>query len=226
MKSLGAVLAFAVLFALPAAAGEQTLEHWLNLNATGRFQAVGATTPSPAIWFLEAQPRFLIWEPKPEELVLRAAVGWELAPHLIVLGGAGAIPEFEAPSWLINETRLWQQVGYTQALDRFTLMGRARLEERLFAAKEPSMRTRLQARVAYKLPVAEDQVSLFVSDELFLRFDTDVYDQNRASAGVAYKFAPWLSVELGYINVIKNNPLEDDGQVRHVLAVTTAINLL
>jgi hypothetical protein len=44
---------------------------------------------------------------------------------------------------------------------------------------------------------------------------------------VNWRFAPWLSVEGGYLNVIKNNPFEDeDAQLRHVLAVTMAINLL
>lgn len=206
---------------------DQTVEHWLNLNATGRFQAVGEAKASPAIWYLEFQPRVLLWEPRPLELIVRPGVGWEIWPHVIVLGGVAAVPNFVAPEWQIGETRFWQQVGVVHGIERFTFTGRGRVEERLFAEKDPSVRARIMARVAWKLPVADDRASIFLSDELFLNFADKVYDQNRVSAGVAWKFAPWLSVEGGYLNVIKNNPFDDaDAQLRHVLAVTTSINLL
>jgi hypothetical protein len=220
-------LLLAALCSSSALAVDQTLEHWLNLNATGRFQAVGEAKPSPAVWYLEFQPRFQIWEPKPLELLMRPAVGWEIWPNVIVLGGFAAVPAYAAPEWQITGTRFWQQVGVVHSVESFTFSGRGRAEERLFSEKDPALRARLMARAAWRLPIAEDKLSLFVSDEVFLNFADEVFDQNRLSLGVNWRFATWLSVEGGYLNVIKNNPFEaEDAQLRHVLAVTTTINLL
>lgn len=234
IKRAIAVAAFsfvANLWSAPASALEHTLEHWHNLNAIGRFQAVGEPAKSPAVYWLELQPRVVVWLPEPEEVIVRAAVGWELAPRFIVLAGAAAIPKFEVPDWNVNETRFWQQLGYNQDLDRLNLSIRARFEERLFAARDPALRARVLLRAAWKLPVADDQLSVIVWDEGFVDVGVagepfDAFDQNRAFAGFGYKFAPWFGIEAGYINVIKSWPDADDAQMRHVLSLMTFVNLL
>lgn len=232
-----AVFVFAVLFvavftAGPAHAFENTLEHWHSLNATGRMQLVGATTPSSALYFLEMQPRVRLDDPRPEEVVFRAAVGWELVPHLAIFAGVGAIPEFEAPIWTIHETRLWQQIGFNQNIDRLNLGVRGRFEQRLFDDKDATLRVRAQMRAAYKLPVLDDKLSIIAWDEAFVVGDParsgpyEAFDQNRGFLGAGYKFAPWFGVELGYLNVIKGDLTKEEGQMRHVIAMQTVVNLL
>ncbi|MDP2341308.1 MAG: DUF2490 domain-containing protein [Deltaproteobacteria bacterium] len=227
-----AAVVVALLAALPASALDHQVEHWSNVNVVGRIQAVGDPKPAPALYYLELQPRLLLSDPGPEELVVRAALGWEVAPHVIVMGGAAAIPAFESPIWTINETRLWQQVGYNQNLDRLNLALRGRLEERLFAARDASLRVRVLLRASYKLPILDDKLALLVWNELFVAFDGDnsapyeAFDQSRTFAGVVYKFAPWFGVEAGYVNVVKGIPDEDSGLMRHVLSLNTFFNLL
>jgi hypothetical protein len=109
---------------------------------------------------------------------------------------------------------------------------RGRLEERLFADKDASLRVRALLRAAYKLPILDDKLSIVVWDELFVAFDNDntepydAFDQQRAFAGIQYKFARWFGVEVGYMNIVKGIPSEDSGLMRHVIALNTAFNLL
>ncbi len=227
-----AVFVCAAFAAVPVAAFENTLEHWHSLNVTGRMQLVGDTAPSPALYFLEVQPRVRLDDPRPEEVIFRAAVGWEFVPRLQVFAGVGAIPEFEAPVWEIHETRLWQQINYSDHLDRLTFLVRGRFEQRLFDDRDPALRFRALLRGSYKLPVLDDKLSLIAWDEGFVVGDTaksgplEAFDQNRAFLGIGYKFASWFGVELGYLNVIRGDLSIDDSQMRHVLAMQSVVNLL
>ena len=220
------------LVALPGRAFDQQVEHWHNLNVVGRIAGVGETQKSPALYYLEVQPRVLLSDLAPEEVIFRAALGWEIAPQLIVMAGAASIPEFETPIWVIHETRTWQQIGYSQNLDRLNLSLRGRLEERLFAEQDGNLRARAMMRAAFKLPVLDNKLSLLTWNETFVVFDPqktkdyDAFEQNRVFVGVSYKFVPSLSVEIGYVNVMKGFLKEDSGLVRHVFAVNTSFNLL
>lgn len=232
MKAALVVCAAGLFFAAPASALEHTLEHWHSLNGMGRMQLVGDTKPSPALWYLEAQPRFRLDVPGPEEVVFRAAVGWEFAPRLMVFAGVGAIPAFDAPVWTIHETRLWQQIGYSDHFDDLTLSIRGRFEQRVFDDKDPALRARGLLRAAYKLSPVDEHLSIIVWDEGFVVADPalagpyEAFDQNRLFAGIGYKFAPWFGIEAGYVNVIKGDPTKDNSQMRHVLALQSVVNLL
>ena len=49
---------------------------------------IGAT--SPALFYLEVQPRLSVLQTKPERVLFRAALGWEIAKGLSLWGGVGA----------------------------------------------------------------------------------------------------------------------------------------
>lgn len=229
-------LLIACVVAAPAAA-DVDVQHWHNIFIQGRMTAPSTSSPStsapsPALFYLELQPRISLSEIRPDRVLLRGAIGWEIARDpsrgrsLSVWGGVAAIPRFEAPAWHVNETRLWQQVLFTDRLGDLQLMYRGRLEQRAFENDPgPALRTRAMLRAVYTLPVPDRNWALVASDELFVGLlgpdERLGFDQNRAFVGVMHKFAPWFSVEGGYLHV---NVGSD--RVLPTLLLQTIVNLM
>jgi len=214
----------------PAAAEVVDVQHWHNLFVQGRMLAPGATT-SPALFYLELQPRFSVLEAKPDRVLLRGAVGWEIARGLTVWAGAAGIPAFDAPQWRVSETRLWQQLMFTDRLGPVALMWRGRFEQRtLEGAPSLALRTRAMLRAVYTLPVGDGAWGVVAFDELFVGLlgpeGRTGFDQNRAFVGALHKLTPWLSVEGGYLYVQAGAPGSTSSRQLHTVLVQTIANLL
>lgn len=232
------VVAIALSLATPAAADvEVDGQHWHNIFIQGRLtpptssSMASSSAPSPALFYLELQPRWSLSQARPDRALLRAAVGLEIlrAPgrSLSLWAGAGAIPAFVAPDWAINETRLWQQLLFVDRLGDVQLVWRGRLEQRAFegAPAAPALRARAMLRAVYTLPVGDARWKLVAFDEYFVGLTGPAarlgFDQNRAFVGVLHQLAPWFSVEGGYLHVNVGSE-----RVLPTFLVQTAINLM
>lgn len=77
------VVATALSLATPAAADvEVDGQHWHNIFIQGRptpptLSSSAPSSPSPALFYLELQPRWSLSQAWPDRILLRAAVGWE-----------------------------------------------------------------------------------------------------------------------------------------------------
>jgi hypothetical protein len=228
---LGIVLS--ALASAGARAGEVDVQHWHNLFAQGRLVVPGATSSSssPALFYLEVQPRLSVLQTKPERTLFRGALGWELAKGLSVWGGFGAIPVFDAPFWSAGELRLWQQLMFVDRLGPLQLVYRGRLEQRAFeGARDPSLRMRVMLRGVFDLPVGDRDWALVAFDEAFVGVAGPAerlgFDQNRLFVGVLHRFASWLTVEGGYLWVQVGNPAASTSRTLHTALVQTTVNLL
>jgi hypothetical protein len=226
-------LALVALTASGARAGETDVQHWHNLFAQGRLVLPGTTSSpetSPALFYVEMQPRLSVLQTKPERVLFRAALGWEIAKGLSLWGGVGAIPVFDAPFWSAGEVRLWQQLMYVDRLGPVQLLYRGRLEQRAFeGAVEPSLRARAMLRAVMDLPVGDGAWALVAFDEAFVGVAGPAerlgFDQNRLFVGVLHRFAPWLSVEGGYLWVQVGVPAAPTSRTLHTVLLQTTVNL-
>jgi len=237
VRSLLLAVIAALSLATPASADvEVDGQHWHNIFVQGRLTAPtlsssSTSAPSPALFYLELQPRWSLSQMRPDRALLRAAVGWELvrAPgrSLSLWAGAAAIPSFTAPNWNVNETRLWQQLMYVDRLGDLQLVWRGRLEQRAFegAADDASLRVRAMLRAVYTLPFGDARWKLVAFDEYFVGVAGPTtrlgFDQNRAFVGVLHQLAPWFSVEGGYLHVNVGSE-----RVLPTLLIQTAVNLM
>jgi hypothetical protein len=233
MRHFGAWIALVFLLSGAARAGEVDVQHWHNLFAQGRLVVPGATSSSssPALFYLEVQPRLSVLQTKPERTLFRGALGWELAKGLSLWGGVGAIPVFDAPFWSAGEVRLWQQLMFVDRLGPLQLVYRGRLEQRAFeGARDPSLRMRVMLRGVLDLPTGDGDWALVAFDEAFVGVAGPAerlgFDQNRLFVGVLHRFASWLSVEGGYLWVQVGNPASSTSRTLHTALVQTTVNLL
>ena len=234
MRAVARAFVSALCLSSSARADEIDIQHWHNLFVQGRITAPGTAPdapPSPALFYAEVQPRFSLLAAKPDRVLMRGAIGWEIAKGLTVWAGAAAIPSFAAPNWQVNETRLWQQLMLTDKLGPLSLLGRARLEERAFeGAPDPALRARAMLRAVYTLPTEDRAWGIVAFDELFVGLlgpeGRTGFDQNRAFLGVLHKMTPWLSVEGGYLYVQVGVLGADGAKQQHTVLVQTIANLL
>lgn len=227
------VLAAVLQMATPASAnGEVDAQHWHNVFVQGRLVVPGASSSpetSPALFYLEAQPRLSLLQARPERVLFRGALGWELARGLTLWGGVGAIPVFDAPHWSAGELRLWQQVMFVDRLGPVQLMWRGRMEQRAFeGGVEPALRARVMLRGVVDLPVADWAIVAF--DEAFVGVAGPAsrlgFDQNRAFVGVMHRVVPWMSIEGGYLWVQVGDPAATSSRTLHTVLLQTIVNLL
>jgi hypothetical protein len=113
------------------------------------------------------------------------------------------------------------------------LVYRGRLEQRAFEdAVEPSLRARAMLRAVWDLPVGDGPAdwALVAFDEAFVGVagpaERQGFDQNRLFVGVLHRFAPWLSVEGGYLWVQVGDPAAAASRTLHTALLQTTVNLL
>lgn len=229
-NAMRTLLLLVPLLATSAAAADvpHAAEGWANLFVQGRMVPPGETT-SRALYYLEFQPRLSLSPAAADKVLLRGAVGWELARGLTAWAGVGAIPRWDGDRWRVSETRLWQQLMLSGAAGPTAGLLRLRLEQRTFeGAPTPSLRLRLMARGTYTLPLAHSTGwALVAFDEAFVGMAGDParlgFDQNRAFVGLLHRLTPWFSVEAGYLNVYSRLAPE---KVTHTALVQAIANLL
>lgn len=152
-----------------------------------------------------------------QQYVLWSGVNFELSDSVTLTAGyrfGESFPYGDFPSaGRVPEHRLFEQVTVRHDVsDRLSLSHRYRLEQRFNGRPVPDtdeIDYRYQNRFRYQLGVttplgdADGKWYASFSEELFVHFGpnaADVFDQNRAFAGVGRKAGRWGRVEAGYLN--------------------------
>ncbi|KJV05127.1 DUF2490 domain-containing protein [Methylocucumis oryzae] len=168
--------------------------------------------------FLELAPRFNQDSSEFNQFIIRPLLGYKITPKLQLWLGYTWQGEYSDNNGVgfDNATHdLMQQVQWIENISpALNLQYRFRLEQRFFADADSGHRMRHRLRLQYTLPGT--QAYLIGIDELFIYLNSLNYssresfvqpglNQNRAYAGIGYKFSPHFNVDTGYQLQYVNN---------------------
>ena len=236
------VLIAAATPAVPSLAAQETIRH--TEDEKGAWLAFTATNPISDKWRLltEVQIRQYDAGKQPMQRFFRTGLLRVLTPG--VRAGAGYLfahtyppEEFVPVVTRTSEHRMFEQLDMNATTGRFAWNHRYRLEqrwlERLGTAGADSAqhlgwnysnRFRYMGRVTTAPgggAPKNGKPYVTAYDEIFLSFGRvvryNVFDQNRAFAGVGYQWSPKFRAELGYLNqfVLRSNGT--DAERNHIL---------
>lgn len=153
-----------------------------------------------------------------EQLLLRTGIGYDLTENNNnVLLGYGFIlsrPYVNGEKKENIEHRIFQQFITKQKFGRFNLQHRYRLEERFL---QDNFRMRFRYMIGLNIPITQKEMlpkSLYASvyNEIFLHFDSPVFDRNRVYGALGYVINKNMRMEAGYMNQIQEN--RNRGQIQ------------
>lgn len=168
--------------------------------------------PKDSNWrgFLELQPRLATDATHLKTAIVRPAVGYAVTPEVTVWAGylMQATDASDNSDHYGIENRAWQGLTWKKKVnDKFIFEVRNRMEERFLPQNsDPEYRWRTRFRGEYLLPF--EHWSLIGSEEIFVNFNDNKNnagiragnDQNRAYAGVGYRFNSNFQIESGYLS--------------------------
>ncbi|MGU3377565.1 DUF2490 domain-containing protein [Chryseobacterium sp. M5A1_1a] len=153
-----------------------------------------------------------------EQLLIRTGIGYDLTENNNnVLLGYGFIlsqPYVNGDKKENIEHRIFQQYITKQKFGRFNLQHRYRLEERFL---EDDFRMRFRYMLGLTLPITQKEMlpkTLYASvyNEIFLHFNSPVFDRNRVYGALGYVINKNMRIEAGYMNQIQEN--RNRGQIQ------------
>lgn len=153
-----------------------------------------------------------------EQLLIRTGIGYDLTENNNnVLLGYGFIlsrPYVNGEKKENIEHRIFQQFITKQKFGRFNLQHRYRLEERFL---QDDFRMRFRYMIGLNIPITQKEMlpkSLYASvyNEIFLHFDSPVFDRNRVYGALGYVINKNMRIEAGYMNQIQEN--RNRGQIQ------------
>ncbi len=142
-----------------------------------------------------------------EQGLIRGAIYYNLPAQKLQLSAGAAWSHVEQykeenqPKIASEERRLHQQLQLSSHLDRATISHRYRLEQRFFSTKS-NIRFRYQLNVQVPLnksKLEKGAVYLILMDEIFLNFDSPVFDRNRFLCSAGFFLTPHLRIEGGML---------------------------
>ncbi len=209
------------------ASAENDTQLWSAFMANGKFQE-----GSNWRWSAELQPRIGDNVSYPERLLVRPAVGYALAPNLVLWLGYAWTPLFMDSAYnhkFNDEQRIWQQVTYDQTFGNWQINHRARLEERYIeGVYGEANRLRYLLRVSHPLMDLADGavVGLTAYDEYFYNLNAvkpsvkSGYDRNRIFFG-PYWDNKKTRVEVGYFVETSDRLNKSDRRITALAAYLT-----
>lgn len=153
-----------------------------------------------------------------EQLLIRTGIGYDLTENNNnVLLGYGFIlsqPYVNGDKKENIEHRIFQQYITKQKFGRFNVQHRYRLEERFL---EDDFRMRFRYMLGVNIPITQKEMlpkTLYASvyNEIFLHFNTPVFDRNRVYGALGYVINKNMRIEAGYMNQIQEN--RNRGQIQ------------
>jgi len=153
-----------------------------------------------------------------EQLLIRTGIGYDLTENNNnVLLGYGFIlsqPYVNGEKKENIEHRIFQQYITKQKFGRFNLQHRYRLEERFL---EDDFRMRFRYMIGLNIPITQKEMlpkTLYASvyNEIFLHFNSPVFDRNRVYGALGYVINKNMRIEAGYMNQIQEN--RNRGQIQ------------
>ena len=215
-------------------------QFWGNVTALGNFGALNPNNPDLKKWrwWAEGQGRFGQDASQFTQSLIRPGVGYNVTDKLSLWLGYAWAPTAHplAQGHNYNENRIWQQALWADNFSFGRLTARSRFEERFFDPNAPTntvgYRFRQLVKLAVPMPFISPNVSFIIQDELFINmtnatmgFITQGYDQNRFFTGIAYKFNPMVTTELGYMDQHINRPHSArPDQMMHILGANLFLN--
>ena len=163
------------------------------------------------------------WE-RPRNFIGRAGASYALTPTLSLAAGYAYIDTYTPDSPTLTENRTWQQLLLVQKIGGNPLTHRLRLEQRFIERATGgdvySDRLRYFARLQVPLqasgskPFSHGYYAAFQNEVLLHlsgRSDLNgqLFDQNRAYAGIGFRISPRADVEVGYLNQHLNGRTRD-----------------
>jgi uncharacterized NAD(P)/FAD-binding protein YdhS len=201
-----------------AMAVEEDVRLWTSLVMDG-----GLTDNTR--WTAEIQPRFKNSGKEFDQLIVRPSVSYALSKQSSVALGYAYV-ETETAQRTSKEDRLWQQFSYQSKWNDFSWSSRTRLEQRdLDISDDTSHRLRQMFRASHPV-AAESEWHALAWNELFINLNDTNWagrsgiNQNRAFAGVMWRYDKKSRVEVGYLNQVINVGGNRENQMNHVLAST------
>ncbi|MEG0927575.1 MULTISPECIES: DUF2490 domain-containing protein [Chryseobacterium] len=153
-----------------------------------------------------------------EQLLIRTGIGYDLTENNNnVLLGYGFIlsqPYANGEKRENIEHRIFQQYITKQKFGRFNIQHRYRLEERFL---EDDFRMRFRYMLGLNIPITQKEMlpkTLYASvyNEIFLHFNSPVFDRNRVYGALGYVINKNMRIEAGYMNQIQEN--RNRGQIQ------------
>ncbi|ASE64276.1 DUF2490 domain-containing protein [Chryseobacterium indologenes] len=153
-----------------------------------------------------------------EQLLIRTGIGYDLTENNNnVLLGYGFIlsqPYVNGEKTENVEHRIFQQFITKQKFGRFNLQHRYRLEERFL---EDDFRMRFRYMLGLTIPITQKEMlpkTLYASvyNEIFLHFNSPVFDRNRVYGALGYVINKNMRIEAGYMNQLQEN--KNRGQIQ------------
>lgn len=153
-----------------------------------------------------------------EQLLIRTGIGYDLTENNNnVLLGYGFIlsqPYVNGEKKENIEHRIFQQYITKQKFGRFYLQHRYRLEERFL---QDDFRMRFRYMLGVNIPITQKEMlpkTLYASvyNEIFLNFNSPVFDRNRVYGALGYVINKNMRIEAGYMNQIQEN--RNRGQIQ------------
>lgn len=167
-----------------------------------------------------------------ETVLIRPAIQYKLNDkHRVALGYAylgnwerdGPEKGFEL------EHRAWQQYLVEGKLNKTEVTNRLRLEQSFLQQESDyDFSQRLRYYLRFQVPLSNDKefkrgAFIGLQNEIFLniqnkeKVNNNLFDQNRALAGIGYRFSDVLDVEAGYLYRYQ---IEEEKMHNHILQVT------
>lgn len=236
-------IAVGLIFSNPVAADalDQDFHTWGNVTAQGSFAPLNPDLKRFRYW-LEGQGRFGNDASVVSQGIIRPGIGYSVNDKTSVWVGYAWVPTGHpfALAHPYNENRIWQQLLWADNFSFGRLTSRSRFEQRFYDHNTPipgsndvNHRFRQLVKLAVPMPFISPNVSFIIQDELFINmtnahnqgFITQGYDQNRFFTGLAYRFNPMATTEVGYMNLHFNRPHSArPDQMLHILGVNLFLN--
>ncbi|CAE6495934.1 MAG TPA: DUF2490 domain-containing protein [Nitrosomonas nitrosa] len=192
------------------------------------------------LW-LEGQGRFGNDSTQFTQSLIRPGIGYAINDKVTIWAGYAWAPTAEPISGRhpYDEHRLWQQVTWNEELSFGKFSWRSRFEQRFFDQMVPdpgpndvAYRFRQLIKLAIPMPFISPKLSFIVQDEIFIAMNTphkgwitNGFDQNRGFVGLAWKFNPTVTGEVGYLNQYINRPHNArPDQMIHIVGVNVFLN--
>jgi hypothetical protein len=232
-------LPFLLVISVLGLCGQTSTAKVQDHNFNGWYMYFG-DHPLKGKWGLHLEGQWRRYEAitKPQQLLLRPAINYDLRPDVMFTLGYGYITshryggypaQFPAP-----EHRIFQQVLLKQNVGTAGFQHRYRIEQRWIGVMQESAgggagraAWRLQNRFRYffkgVVPLGKTQNFAAFYDEIFLGFGPNIgasiFDQNRAYAAFGRQLTGNNRIEIGYLNQLV---AQRDGrilEVNHTLQV-------
>ena len=170
----------------------------------------------------------------PQQILFRVGANYYAGDHAMVTLGYGHIESYSGGSYS-PEQRMYEQVQLRESVGRVGLTHRYRLEQRwseLPGASSYLYLNRARYMVRGTVPLRGPKLKVkepyfAASEEIFIGFGNNVpniFDQNRAYAGLGYSLSREASVEAGYLYQIAQQRNGTVFQHNHTLQIGFTYN--